>query len=262
MDPKSIPTSVLSLPEQSVLFFSDVHLGAHGAVPQERIVELIDRHAAEVGAVFILGDLFDFWYGYRTVVFSHFLPLLFRLRRLTESGVAVHYIAGNHDFCLGPAFGEHLGVRTYDGAIDLRLGRRRVYLAHGDLINPEDRGYRLLHRLVRSRAMDLVIRLVPPDLGWRLAMAFSRRSRKHSAKKRWKRTEIFHRYARQVFDLGYDGVMMGHSHAPELTLLEHGARECFVANTGDWVRSYTTILYRPGKGFTLEHAGAVQPVAP
>jgi UDP-2,3-diacylglucosamine hydrolase len=253
MDPERIPLTRVAVPEAPALFFSDAHLGGRGSPPQQLIVDLLDRHAEQVRTVFILGDLFDFWYGYRTVVFRQFLPLLFRLRRLVDERIDVHYLAGNHDFCPGPAFREQLGVLTYDGALEVELGGQRLYLAHGDLINPRDLGYRLLHALVRSRPMDWLIRLVPPDLGWRLAMLASRGSRRYSSRIRWKRPEIFHGYARRLFDLGFDGVMMGHSHFPELTYIEHGGRKRLVANTGDWIRSYTSILYRPGKGFLLEH---------
>jgi UDP-2,3-diacylglucosamine hydrolase len=250
---KRIPVTPLNVPEENAMFFSDVHLGGRGSPSQQVIVDLLQRHAPHVRTVFVLGDLFDFWYGYRTVVFRQFLPLLFQLRRLTDSGIGVHYIAGNHDFCPGPAFREQLGVQTYDGALEVRLGGRRLYLAHGDLINPQDIGYRILHGLVRSRVMDALIRLVPPDLGWKIAMLASRGSRHYSSRIRWKRTQIFHGYAAGLFEQGFDGVMMGHSHFPELTEVEHAGRKCLIANTGDWIRSNTFILYRPDKGFSLEH---------
>ncbi len=240
-----------------VLFFSDVHLGSPLAPPQERIIELLDRHRRKIRSVFILGDLFDFWYGYKTVIFHRFLPLLFQLRQITDSGIAVHYIAGNHDFRLGPIFSDHLGVKTYDGAIETFIGGLRLYLAHGDLVDTKDRGYRLLHRLVRSRLMDWMIRMVPPDLGWKLAMAASHGSRGTSSKIPGQRRELFGRFADQLYKQGFDGVILGHAHDPHLLWREREGKKCLLANGGDWLRGGTYLLYRPTVGFSLHTAGNV-----
>jgi UDP-2,3-diacylglucosamine hydrolase len=210
-----IPITRVTVPDQDTLFFSDAHLGGKGP-PQQVILDLLDRHAGQVGTIFNLGDLFDFWYGYRTVVFAQFLPLLIRLRQLADAGTAIHYIAGNHDFSLGTAFREHLGVQTYEGALDVRLGGMRLYLAHGDLVRHDDVGYRVLHRVVRSRPMSWLIRMIPPDVAWGIAMRASRSSRRYTTRLQPRTRELFHLHARGLFEQGYDGVMTGHSHLPEL----------------------------------------------
>lgn len=165
-------------------FASDVHLGA-GAPADARRVERrftawLDRVADDAEAIFILGDLFDFWFEYKRVVPQGFVRTLGRLAALTDRGVRVVFITGNHDMWVGDYLLRECGVELHAAPLVVSLAGRRVFLAHGDNLKIE-RGVmlRLMNGLFRSRPLRwLFARLVHPDLAVRFGRWWSGKSRK------------------------------------------------------------------------------------
>ncbi len=197
-----------------------------------------------VRTLFLLGDIFDFWIGFRHVVFAPYIPLLEALRQLRESGTAIVYVEGNHDFHLGPYFREILGCRILPAGGGVEIGGQRIFIAHGDLVNPADRGYRLLRRLLRSRPLRLLTFLLPPDLIWEIACRSSRlSSRGHTAKRqRWLPEDLLLAHARERFAEGYQAVVTGHFHTPLLRATEQGT----VIGLGDWIEQYSYAVWENG----------------
>ena len=138
------------------IFLADAHLLNPADSNYQRLLHFLDSQGEEIRTLYLLGDIFEFWVGYRSAVFSSYVPLLEALRRLRRQGVEIVYVEGNHDFHLGPYFKEELGCRILPDGGSITIDGLKVYIGHGDLVDQEDKGYCLLRRclLYTSDAAD------------------------------------------------------------------------------------------------------------
>lgn len=227
------------------VFIADAHLINPTDENYRRLLNFLDELRGKTRTLYLLGDVFEFWVGYRHVVFSSYVPLLEALRRLRETGTAIVCVEGNHDFHLGPYFEDVLGCRVMpDGGV-VDIDGRRVYLGHGDLANPDDRGYRLLRGVLRSRPLRWLMRVVPPDWTWRIAHWASDQSRRgHAVKKtRWLPETMLMNHAKQHFASGCAAVVTGHFHLP---LLKESNGGTLVA-LGDWIDQFSYAICENGR---------------
>ena len=238
------------------LFIADAHLKS----PRDRNYRaLLDFLAAQLHAVdrlVLLGDIFEFWVGYRHTVFANYVPLLAMFARYREKGIEICYVEGNHDFHLGPYFRDHLGIKIFPDGGDIKLDDREVRIVHGDLANSADRGYLMLRKVLRSSPMRWLLRIVPPDLAWRIAVAASRQSQKSRPQKNRQRPvrDILLDYARGIHREGYDVVVTGHFHQPF-----HIREESFeLIALGDWISQFSYATAENGR-FELQ---SYQPTVP
>jgi UDP-2,3-diacylglucosamine hydrolase len=230
----------------AVYFLSDAHLGAESADREAPRVERLHRFLGSLpgraSALYIVGDLFDFWFEYRTAVPRRHFPTLAALRRLHDAGVAITYLNGNHDFWLGGFLAETIGVRTVDGACTVEAQGRRLWVHHGDGLVGGDLGYRALRSVIRGRLSIRLYQLLHPDLGIPLAERVSRWSRKSRDERPLQPDRLWREVAEPRFREGYDGVLIGHfHHAYER---REGGREFLVL--GDWVDRFTYAVLEDG----------------
>lgn len=226
--------------EKRLYFISDVHLGL-GAREQEREKE--DRLLAFLKAIipsaerlFIVGDLFDFWFEYRTVVPKGFHRTLSALQDLTDHGIPVEYLAGNHDYWIGDFFAAELGMLLRFKPYEMTLQGKRVYLHHGDGLAKNDLGYRMIKPILRNRWSIRAYRLLHPDFGVLLARRSSRTSRAYTSTKDYgDEEEGMLAFARRKILDGVDIVVMGHRHKPRIMPVEGGT----YVNLGDWINFFT-----------------------
>jgi len=235
----------------AVYFISDAHLGAESEVLEaprrRRLHEFLTSLIGRASALYIVGDLFDFWFEWGSAVPRRHFETLSILRDLCRSGIEIHYLNGNHDFWLGPFLSREVGLVTHDGALALEAQGRRIWLHHGDGLVGGDLGYRLLKKVIRSDAAIGLYRLLHPDLGWWLAHRVSHWSR-HSRQDRPPDTDrLWREIAEPRFAEGFDTVMIGHFH--QVLERREGARTMFVL--GDWIDYFTAVRLEAG-GFTLE----------
>ena len=220
----------------------DVHLGA---VPKEREASFLRwlEHAAERAERIVLnGDLFDFWFEYRSVVPRGHTRVLGALAAAVDAGVPVTLVGGNHDWWGGSFFEEEIGVTFLRDPSVLELGGRRVFLAHGDGLGRGDLGYRLMRWMLRGSPTRWAFRWLHPDLGARIAKLVSKttdRGPNEDEKRRAERLEAWG-IARLRSDPSLDLVVIGHTHIPVLKEVEPGR---WYVNSGDWVsrRSYVVL---------------------
>jgi len=239
----------------ALYFISDVHLGleapAEEAAKEARLLTLLDELAVDAGRLYIIGDLFDFWFEYRHAVPVHGLRVLNRLQELVASGTEVHYLAGNHDFALGPYISETIGCHVHGGPLGFEYDGLRFLLHHGDGLAGRDLGYRILKRVLRSRVSQALWRLLHPDLGFAAARMVSRASRGHTTDKDYgpddRMAESLHAIAAQ----GHQIILMGHTHAADQRELAGGAR---YVNLGSWTGG--------GRPWARYEAGELRIVAP
>lgn len=233
---------------KKTLIFSDVHLKV---VPDDRprheeFTAFLRRFSPDEFERFIcLGDLFDFWFEYKSVVFSDFFGVLRAFAEIREAGVAVDLICGNHDFWAGRFLRDELGFTIHPNVMEHQFGSLRGHLVHGDGINPEDWRYRAYKKFARNPLVVSAFRCIHPDLAMAIARGVSHGSRTYLGTKNpytGPEATSLRRYASGVLERDEaDVVLCGHAHAPvhETVDTPHGPRTYI--NTGDWLdhRSHT-----------------------
>lgn len=231
------------------LIVSDVHLGA---VPRstERAFRDFLRFARETAAgLLINGDLFDFWFEYRTVILREHYRVLAALAEVVEAGVPVSFVGGNHDAWAGSFLRDEVGVELLDGPVETTLAGRRALLAHGDGVGRGDLKYRALKAVIRHPLSVAAFRALHPDLGTRVALRASTTEHKaesgdRAAKGRadfirgWAEERLRENPALQM-------VVTGHAHVPAVEEVAPGQ---YYVNAGDWIRSFTYVALPPGGG--------------
>lgn len=205
-------------------FASDIHLGAGSAdearATEQRFVAWLDRVAADAETVILLGDTFDFWFEYRRVVPQGFTRTLAKLAELTERGIRVVMLTGNHDMWVGDYLPRECGVELYTTPQLLTLGGQRLFLAHGDNMKIDGQWVlKAMNATFRSRvARALFSWLVHPDLALRFGKWWSGNSRKRHGQSTLTQavTEPLIAYARETAALndGIDHFIFGHMHFP------------------------------------------------
>ena len=224
---------------------ADAHLGLHPEEDPERIRTILSffAHVKERrGDLFIMGDFFDFWFEYRSVIPKRHFEILAAMKDLTSSGVKVIYIGGNHDFWIGDFLRREIGLRAFTGSAELVSQGRRMYLAHGDGLAQRDPLYPLLRGLLHSRPVTALYGLLHPDLGLPLARCFSRLSRSYNTDWAPDSEKLWIDVALPRFRAGFDAVILGHIHKP-LEITREG-KSLFVL--GDWIWRFSYLVLTDG----------------
>ena len=231
------------MPKPAVIV-SDIHLGGAPAATERAFLDFLADWPGHAETLLINGDLFDFWFEWRTVILADHFPVLKALADLRDSGVRLMLVGGNHDGWGGRFLEEDIGVELIDGPAVVDLGGRRALVAHGDGLGPGDLGYKLLRAIIRSWPARLGMRLTHPDLADRIVQLFSRtgdRSASQLARSQ-ERAKILEDYALSQLEARdeIDLVVLGHCHIPLVRPIEGGG---FYVNSGDWIehRTYTLV---------------------
>ena len=223
----------------SVYFLSDAHLGVDPADRERertaRLHDFLNSLPGRASTLYIMGDLFDFWFEYEHAIPRRYFATLNALQRLRDAGIEIVYLNGNHDFWLGTFFRDTLGIRTIDGPTTLTAQGRRLWLHHGDGLVGGDLGYRMLKVVLRSRLCIALYGWLHPDLGIPLANVVSRWSRRSRGHGPLEPEKLWREIAEPRFREGYDGVLIGHFHHA-FERREPG-REFLVL--GDWIERFT-----------------------
>jgi UDP-2,3-diacylglucosamine hydrolase len=216
-----------------VLFVSDVHLTPEQPEIQRLFGEFLDL-AAGARALYVLGDLFDYWVGQKQARLPGFAEVLDRLRDLAENGTDVHFMAGNRDFMLDHAFASSLGMRPLPDVAAATVGDKRVLLTHGDLLCTRDLPYHRMRRVIRSRLARLLMRAMPLRAGIRLAGGFRQASGKEISRKSAYVLDPDFEEARRWLERGYDALVFGHVHRGERYRVTLPDREADIFILGSW----------------------------
>lgn len=217
-----------------VYFFSDVHLGyfrrADDRRREDTLLRFLDSIAGDAERIFIVGDLFDYWFEYNTVIPKYFYRTLAALERLVRQGVAIEYVMGNHDFGHQQFFAQEFGIAVERGDITRTLGGKRFFIAHGDGKVSNDKGYLLLRAILRNKLSVKLFQWIHPDVGIGLAMRSSRASRLYTDAKEYGGSDGLQEFAAAKIAGGFDYIVMGHRH---LAGKYHIGDGCYI-NLGHW----------------------------
>ncbi|PLX23553.1 MAG: hypothetical protein C0600_14460 [Ignavibacteria bacterium] len=227
-------------------FLSDVHLGVSDTdTEQEKLrllMQILEEVRSKAAGLYIVGDLFDFWYEYRSVIPRGYHRLYAALEELRRSEVTVTYLAGNHDFAINGFFSRDLDVNVVRDDLAFEYGGKRFYLYHGDGLAQRDGGYRMLKRVLRNPVSQWAFRLLHPDVGFGLARRFSHSSRDFTSGKVYGETDGMRIEAERRIASGADFVIMGHRHLPAREKIDGG----MYINLGDWIRHYSYAVFTDG----------------
>jgi UDP-2,3-diacylglucosamine hydrolase len=223
-------------------FFSDAHLGV-GPKEEDRrkekaLVQFLDLVRSDGDQLFIVGDLFDYWFEYRFVVPKGYFRLFAKLAELSDAGIKLVYMAGNHDFWLRGYFADELGMKIEHHPTEYVIGGKKFYIHHGDGLLKTDTGYRILKRVLRNRTNIFLFSLVHPDLAARIARWSSNKSRQYTSKREYESDDMTE-FARTKINEGYDFIVMGHNHVPCKRNIGTGV----YVNLGEWVHGRTYAVF-------------------
>jgi len=229
-----------------IYFISDVHLGAPGdgrsaAEHENALIGFLRRIRDDAEMLYIVGDLFDFWFEYRTAVPATGARVLFEIYALVQAGVRVVYLPGNHDIWLGPYLSEQVGVELPGGPVSVTHQGVRIFIAHGDEFR-SDRTFRISRKILKTPVCIALFRLLHPDLGALLARATSRVSEFRAWRRPDPSRKIFTRAAEAKFAEGFDAVVCGHYHRPLCERVDGGT----LVILGDWVKEDTYAVLENG----------------
>lgn len=232
-----------------IFFISDAHLGLFNKskdLREKLLLDFLEYLEKKGNGLYIVGDLFDFWFEYHSVIPRQYFRVLFALKKVVDHGVKIVYVTGNHDFWMENFFEDELGVQVYRSPLEIEIDGKRFYVAHGDGFLKKDVGYKMLKKVLRHPMNVRLYRFLHPEVGFRLASLFSRLSRNHLAMKNKDAEYIQH--ARACFSKGFDCVVFGHTHSPQV--FRENSRTYI--NTGDWMNCFTYGKFERGR-LSLEH---------
>jgi len=240
---------------KKIYFISDFHLGApdhEKSLQREKlIVKFLEEIRPRASEIFIVGDIFDFWYEYKKVVPKGYVRLLGKLAELTDAGISIHFFVGNHDMWMRDYFEKELNIPVYYEPKEFERNGKRFLVGHGDGLGPGDHGYKRLKKIFRNPVCKWLFGILPPVAGMGLANYLSRRSRAQTGaseevflgeEKEWLIIYCKDRLKKENIQF----FVFGHRHLPIDYRLDKGSR---YINLGDWIRYNTFAEF---DGMTME----------
>jgi UDP-2,3-diacylglucosamine hydrolase len=201
-----------------------------------------------------MGDIFDFWFEYKTVVPKGYTRLLGTIAHLSDSGISIHFFTGNHDMWSFSYFQEELGVKLYKEPILKEIDGKKFFLGHGDGLGPGDKGYKFIKKIFSNKFCQWLFAQMHPNIGIGLANYFSRKSRMANAQADevflGENEEWLVQFCKDYLSKNppVDYFVFGHRHLPLDIRLEKGAR---YINLGEWVK-YNSYAVFDGKELELK----------
>ena len=241
---------------KKIYFASDFHLGARNhqeSLRREKIiVRWLDEIMPETEVLYLLGDIFDFWFEYRKAVPKGFVRFLGKIAEFTDAGIPVHFFTGNHDMWIFDYLPNEVGLIIHNEPYEVTFSGKKFYLAHGDGLGPGENSFKLLKGIFRSPFAQWMFGRLHPNLGIALAHKWSLSSRNVHGEPdefRGENDERLIQYAREVMkETRYDYFIFGHRHIPiDYPLNDHTR----YINLGDWIHYYTYGVF-DGEKFELK----------
>ncbi|ANI88754.1 UDP-2,3-diacylglucosamine hydrolase [Arachidicoccus ginsenosidimutans] len=230
---------------KKIYFLSDFHLGApdyeKSLLREKKIIAFLNSIKDEASEIFLMGDMFDFWYEYKKVVPKYFVRLLGKFGEISDSGVKIHFFIGNHDMWMNGYFEKELNIKTYSEPQHFEYNGKKLLIGHGDGLGPGDKGYKFLKKIFRNKFCNWLFGQLHPTWGIGLANYFSRKSREKTgdANAEWlgEDKEWLVIYCREILQKeNIDYFIFGHRHYPVDLKLNEESR---YINLGDWITNFT-----------------------
>ena len=234
---------------KKIYFASDQHFGAPTAakskVREQKFVNWLDAIKNDAEHIFLLGDLFDFWFEYKKAVPKGFVRVLGKLAELSDSGIKIHFFVGNHDLWMNNYFETELNIPTYFKPTEFIFNNKTFLIGHGDGLGPGDKGYKRMKKVFTNSFSKWLYRWLHPDIGIKLAQYLSVKNKLISGEEDVKflgeENEWLVQYCKQKLQKKHiDYFLFGHRHLPmEINLAPNSK----YINTGDWITHFTYAVF-------------------
>jgi len=234
---------------KKIYFASDQHLGipnhADSLVREKKFIAWLETVQGDAEALFLLGDLFDFWFEYKEVVPKGFVRVLGKLAELRDKGILIYFFVGNHDLWMRDYFEKELNIPVYFEPLEFTANGKKFLIGHGDGLGPGDKGYKRMKRVFTNRFSKWLFRWLHPDLGIRLGVYLSTKNKLISGDEDviflGEDKEWLVQYCREKLKHNhYDYFLFGHRHLPMTISLTD---EATYINTGDWISHFTYAVF-------------------
>jgi len=242
---------------KKIYFASDQHLGIpnieNSHIREKKFVLWLDQVKNDAEAIFLLGDLFDFWFEYKKVVPKGFVRVLGKLAEIRDSGTPIYYFVGNHDLWMRDYFETELNIPVYYQPKEYTFNNKTFLIGHGDGLGPGDKGYKRMKKVFTNPFSKWLYRWLHPDIGVGLAQYLSTKNKLISGEEDIKflgeENEWLVQYAKKKLETKhYDYFLFGHRHLP--MEIEVGENSKYI-NTGDWITHFTYAVF-DGKDLELK----------
>ena len=243
---------------KKVYFFFDSHFGVpdreQSLVRERKLIDFLDMIKQDALELYIMGDLFEFWFEYRTVIQKGYVRLLGKLAEISDAGIPVFFFRGNHDVWAFDYLAEELNFQIYPDTLVREIMGKKFFLGHGDGLGEGDNGYKFLKKVFRNRLNQWLFRWLHPDIGTRMGLFWSNKSRvahentgielvNEAGIKRL--TGYCEEAARKDPDIDY--FVFGHIHKPKVVPI---GEKAMYYSIGDWIKYYSYLVF---DGDKLEH---------
>ena len=237
-----------------VYFISDIHLKLsldnNEKKRRNKLYRLFDQIIETGGSCFFMGDLFDFYFEYPDLIPKSYFDFFEKTKVLKESGIALYFLAGNHDYWVGDHITNGIMDEVYLDDKKIEINGKKFFLTHGDGLLSWDHGYRFLKKVIRSKTFIWLFHWLHPTIGYRIAGMISRSGKKDTHGEDFNedvRVEL-QKVAKEHFDNGYDFMISGHYHLGEMFLIEKGK----LVVLGDWFHRPSYAVFN-GEDLELRH---------
>ena len=244
-------------PNKKIYFASDQHFGAPTtelSFPREqKFVAWLDAVKKDAEAIFLLGDLFDFWFEYTTVVPKGFVRVLGKLAEIRDSGIPIYFFVGNHDLWMSDYFDKELNIPVYHTPQTFVFNDKKFLIGHGDGLGPGDKGYKRMKKVFKHPVSKWIFRWLHPDIGVKLAQYLSVKNKLISGAEDviflGEDNEWLILYAKRKLETQhFDYFVFGHRHLPMEIELGNDSK---YLNLGDWIGYFTYGVF-DGTSFELK----------
>lgn len=238
----------MNRPEKAY-FVSDTHFGAPPDSPlrEADFVHWLDMVKIDGTQLFLLGDMFDFWFSYKHVVPRGFVRVLGKLAELADSGVEIHFFTGNHDMWVFDYFEKELGMQVHTAPVEMEIGGKLFFMGHGDGLTKMNKAYLTLKKVFASRLCQRMFAALHPWVGFGIAKKWSRSSRKNGKKrvqKQCRPSEVPVFCKAKLQEKHYDFFVFGHRHRVEIDAVGK-VSQCFVI--GNWIENRNYAVFNEGQ---------------
>ena len=243
-------------PGKKVYFSSDHHFGApneqDSLVREKKFVEWLDEIKTDCGVLFLLGDLFDFWFEYKHVVPKGFVRVLGKLAELSDQGIPIYFFVGNHDLWMKDYLEEQINAIVFRDKQDFIINGKEFFIVHGDGKGPGDNGYKRMKKVFTNKICQFLFYLLHPDFAMWLGITVSRKNKMISGDEdvhflgvdnEW----LIQYSEKQLARKHYDFLIYGHRHLP----MEIDIKKSKHFNLGDWINYFTYGVF-DGEKFELK----------
>ena len=242
---------------KNIYFASDFHLGVpagdQSKAREKRVIDWLTSIEDTAQEIYLVGDIFDFWFEYAKVIPKGFIRLQGKLAAMADAGIKIYFFKGNHDMWVKDYFIKEMGMQIVSDELIIERGGKKFYLHHGDGLGPGDRKYKFLRKIFRNPVCQWLFALVPPRIGLGIANGWSSSSRAASNNEEvflGEENEWLAIYAKeQLQQQHYDYFIFGHRHLPLDIKLNDNAR---YVNIGEWL-NYSSYGVFDGKDLRLEY---------